>query len=70
MFRKKYRIVKMDSVYHLLDYKIQERYTILFFIHWWSTPVFAPPHLHESYKSAHDYILEQDPRAIIINEEG
>ena len=67
MAKKKYRIVKLDSVYHLHDYKIEERYTILFFIHWWSTPQFAPPHRHPSYESAYNYILEQNPKAIIIN---
>ena len=67
MFRKKYRIIKLDTVYHIHDYKIEERYTILFFIHWWSTPTFAPPHRHPSYESAYKYILEQNPKAIIIN---
>ena len=48
-----------------LPYRILERYTILFFIHWWGTPVFAPPHLHQTYKEAHDYIKEMCPNAVI-----
>jgi hypothetical protein len=66
MFRKRYRIVKRERVTGILPYEIQERYTILFFIHWWSTPVFAPPHLHQTYEEAYNYIKEQNPKAIIV----
>ena len=27
-----------------IRYSIQQRHTILFFFHYWSTPEFAPPH--------------------------
>ena len=65
IFRKHFRIVKEDRVTGVLPYKIQERYTILFFIHWWGTPTFAPPHLHLTYEDAYDYIKKQCPKAII-----
>ena len=65
MFKKHFRIIKEDRVTGILPYKIQERYTILFFIHWWSTPTFAPPHLHDNYVDAYNYIKEQYPNAII-----
>ena len=41
--KKKFRIVKTDS--ELFPYRIEQRHTILCFIHWWSTPEFAPPHI-------------------------
>ena len=65
MFKRLYKIVETD--YKLYRYKILQRHTILLFIHWWSTPEFAPPHLFEKYESAFNYILEQDPKANIIN---
>ena len=65
MFKKHFKIIKEERVTGILPYKILERYTILFFIHWWSTPVFAPPHLHQTYKEAHDYIKEMCPNAVI-----
>lgn len=65
MFRKHFRVIKEERVTGILPYRIQERYTILFFIHWWSTPTFAPPHLHDTYTEAYNYIKEQRPKAII-----
>jgi len=65
MFKKKYRIIKLDT-YHPLEYKIEERYTFLFFIHWWDSPQFAPPHLFRTYQEAYDFIKGQNPKAIII----
>ena len=70
-FRKHFRIIKNElseegaKAFHPLWYRIEQRYTILFFIHWWSAPTFAPPHLHNSYVDAYDYIKEQCPNAII-----
>ena len=65
MFRKRFRIIKEKRVTDILPYRIQERYSIFFFIHWQSTPTFAPPHLHQTYKEAYDYIKEMLPNAII-----
>lgn len=47
---KRYRVVK--SQYETYPWKIQERYTLFFFFHWWSTPTFAPPHYFETYMDA------------------
>jgi hypothetical protein len=65
MFKKHFKIVKEERVTGILPYHIQERYTIFFFIHWWGTPTFAPPHLHQTYKEAYNYIKKQYPNAII-----
>ena len=65
MFKKHFRIVKEERVTGILPYRIQERYTILFFLHWWGTPTFAPPHLHQTYVQAFYYIKDQCPNAII-----
>lgn len=65
MFKKHFKIIKEERLTGTLPYRILERYTILFFIHWWSTPVFAPPHLHQTYKEAYDYIKEMCPNAVI-----
>lgn len=65
MFKKHFKIIKEERVTGTLPYRILERYTILFFIHWWGTPEFAPPHLHQTYKEAYDYIKEMHPNAVI-----
>ena len=65
IFRKHFRIIKEDRVTGILPYRIQERYTIFFFIHWWGTPTFAPPHLFDNYTDAYKYIRTQRPNAII-----
>ena len=47
---KHFRIISEDVSDLYIDkqkhirYAIEQRHTILFFIHWWSTPEFAPPH--------------------------
>jgi hypothetical protein len=71
MFKKHFRIVRnnlskeAEKSYHPLRYRIEERYTIFFFIHWWSTPTFAPPHNHETYTDAYQYIKDMCSDAII-----
>lgn len=65
MFKKHFKIIKEDRVTGILPYHIQQRYTIFFFIHWWGSPTFTPPHLHQTYMEAYNYIKEQCPNAII-----
>ena len=70
MGKKKFRIVRnewhtMDCIDPLL-YRIQQRHTILCFLHWWDTPEFAPPHLFTTVEKAREYILEQCPKAEVI----
>ena len=59
---KRYRVVKSDS--SLYPWKIQERYNLFFFFHWWDTPTFAPPHYFETYMDAIYAILNnvKNPR--------
>ena len=69
--RKKFRIVKNDLVcpeaFHPLWYRIEQRYTILFFIHWWNSPEFEPPHLFENDCDAMKHIKEHYPNAIVYD---
>lgn len=53
---KKYRIIKSDNQF--LPWKIQERYVLFFFIKWWDTPSFAPPHYFETKEEAFAYLVE------------
>lgn len=69
-FRKEFRIVKNDwhiVCPHPLLYKIEQRYTIFFFIHWWGTPSFAPPHLFENDCDAMRCIKRYCPNAIVYD---
>ena len=54
---KKYRIVKSDNRY--LPWKIQERYILFFFIKWWDTPSFAPPHYFRTKEEAFVYLEDE-----------
>ena len=70
MMRKTFRIVNNDwhtDCHHPLLYKIEQRYTFLFFIHWWGTPEFAPPHCFEKLSDAIRYIKEQDSNALVYD---
>lgn len=60
MFKKHFKIIKEERVTGTLPYRILERYTMLFFIHWWSTPAFAPPHLHQTYKEDDDERIKKE----------
>lgn len=54
---KKYRIVESNNRY--MPWKIQERYILLFFIRWWDTPTFAPPHLFKTKDEAFAYLVDE-----------
>ena len=51
--RKVFRIIKNElteegkKAFHPYWYKIEQRHTLLFFVHWWGTPTFEPPHYFE-----------------------
>lgn len=53
---KRFRIVMNSSPF--LPWTIEERYTMLFFIHWWDTPSFMPPHYFETMEDAIAYLRE------------
>lgn len=61
----KFRIVRNklseegEKAFHPLRYRIEQRHTILCFIHWWSTPTFPPPHNFEKYDEAVHKILDK-----------
>ena len=69
--RKKFRIVKNDlacpEAFHPLWYRIEQRHTILFFIHWWSTPEFEPPHNFENVGDAIEHIKEHYQNAVVYD---
>lgn len=71
--RKVFRIIKNElseegaKASHPLRYKIEKRYTLMFFIHWWGTPSFPPPHLFENDCAAMKYIMEHCPNAIVYD---
>lgn len=71
---KRYRIVRTG--YQTLPWKIEERYTLMFFLHWWNTPTFAPPHRFEKMDDAMNKVIEEvgndakvDIRTDIIKED-
>ena len=71
IMKKKFRIISNEihcpEAFHPLWYRIEQRYTILFFIHWWSTPEFEPPHNFEFICEAIRHIKEHFPNAIIYD---
>ena len=73
IMRKKFRIVWNElskeglKAFHPLRYRIEQRYTLLFFIHWWDAPMFAPPHNFEFVRDAVKHIKEHFPNAIIYD---
>lgn len=72
--KKKFRIVRNnlseegEKAFHPLRYKIEQRRTILFFIHLWSTPDFGPPHNFEHSLEAVNHIKEHYPNAVIYDD--
>ena len=71
IMRKTFRIVRNDlacpEAFHPLWYRIEQRHTILFFFHWWSTPEFEPPHNFENDCDAMKYIKEHYSDAIVYD---
>lgn len=65
--KRKYRIIRVSERPWALQYKIEQRHTILFFFHWWGTPYFAPPHYFKTKWEAMDYIWEKNAYSEIIN---
>lgn len=75
VMRKKFRIVKNElseeglKAFHPLRYRIEQRHTILFFIHWWGTPEFEPPHLFENDCDAMKHIKKHHPNAVVYEKD-
>lgn len=73
IMRKVFRITKNElseegaKAFHPLWYRIEQRHTLLFFIHWWGTPSFAPPHLFENDCDAMKHIKVRYPNAIVYD---
>jgi hypothetical protein len=69
--RKKFRIVNNEvycpEAFHPFWYRIEQRYSILFFLHWWGTPEFEPPHNFEFVCDAIRHIKKHFPNAIIYD---
>ena len=64
MFKKVFRIFNNGNQFGL-NYQIQVRRTILCFIHYWTTPDFAPPHCFDTIDGAKNCIYEEYPDAVI-----
>ena len=43
---------------NVLRYKLEQRFTILPFVHFWGSPFFAPPHLFTTEDDAYNYLSE------------
>jgi hypothetical protein len=73
IMRKVFRIIKNElseegtKAFHPLWYRIEQRHTVLFFIRWWGTPSFAPPHLFENDCDAMKHIKKHYPNAIVYD---
>lgn len=68
--RKEFRISNNYSAcrgFHPLWFKIEQKYTLLFFFHWWGTPTFDPPHSFRYYDDALKCIKEHYPNAIVYD---
>ena len=69
--RKKFRIVNNEihcpEAFHPLWFRIEQRHTIFFFIHFWGTPEFEPPHNFEKTNDAVKHIKEHYPNAIVYD---
>ena len=69
--KKIFRILKNDlacpEAFHPLWFRIEQRYTLLFFFHWWGTPTFEPPHNFEHDYDALKYIKEHCPNSIVYS---
>lgn len=63
---KKFRIVRRKGAVWY-KWRIEQRHTILFFIHWWDTPLFEPPHYFERYIDACGAIFGHYKDAEIID---
>ena len=57
----------VKKAFHHPWYRIEQRYTLLFFIHWWGTPSFAPPHLFENDCDTMRHIKKHYPNAIVYD---
>ena len=68
---KHFRINKIDvsklneNNPYVLRYRIEQRHTFMFFFHYWSSPMFAPPHMFHSVTQAICAITEKYPNANI-----
>lgn len=66
LFRKVFRITKKrDTDY--CPFLLEQRHTLLFFFHVWSSPEFAPPHWFQTIKEAENCVLEMYPNAVIFD---
>ena len=66
LFRKVFRITKKrDTDY--CPFLLEQRHTLLFIFHFWSSPEFAPPHWFENVEEAAKHVLEECPNAVILD---
>ena len=62
--RKKFRIRKIDvsdtnkDNPYVFRFKLEQKITLLPFVHFWDSPFFAPPHLFTTEDDAYNYLSE------------
>lgn len=66
--KKRFRIVEISRNPNCYHFRIEQQYTILFFLHWFSSPEFEPPHCFYTTDEARKCIIEHNPKAVIQNE--
>lgn len=62
--KKIFKIVETGYTYHY-RYRVLQRHTILFFIHFWTSPEYAPPHLFHTAEDAAKSVWIRYPDAVI-----
>lgn len=56
-----------EETFHPMRCRIEQRYSLFYFIKWWGTPSFAPPHYFENDNEAAKAIWDKYPNAVIID---
>ena len=70
--RKTFRIVRnnlseeVENAYHPLRYRVEQKYSLLFF-YLWGSPDFSPPHNFTNYLDAIKTIWDKYPSAVIVD---
>lgn len=67
---KEFRIVKQwvkIGENKCVRFKVEQRHTILWFIHYWTSPEFAPPHLFYDGDEAAKSVWIRYPNAVIYD---
>jgi len=66
---KEFRIVKVSDNPNpnVLRYQLEQRYRFLYFIRWWMSPNFAPPHIFKTTNEAFLCAKEHFPKCVVYD---